>query len=181
MNNIIETERLILRNWRHTDIPFLIEMNLDKEVMKYFLNIPTEAETLQFYERVVNHFSKHGFGLYVVEDKIEHQFMGYTGFMIANFESDFTPCTEIGWRFKKEYWRKGYATEAAKACLLYGFSTLQFNQVYSFTSLHNKKSEAVMQRIGMKKVGEFSHPKIAKDSWLNLHVKYLIESITFSE
>lgn len=120
------------------------------------------------------HFLENGFGLYVVENTITQEFLGYTGFMIANFEASFTPCVEIGWRFKKQYWGKGYATEAAKACLNYGFDTLGFDKIYSFTATPNIKSENVMKRIGMIKTGTFSHPKIDKEHILNLHVIYEI-------
>ena len=100
--------------------------------------------------------------------------MGYTGFMIAEFESDFTPCIEIGWRFQKEFWGHGFATEAANACLEYGFNSLNFKKVFSFTSVLNHKSEAVMKRIGMFQDGTFGHPKISSEHPLHLHVKYSI-------
>jgi len=175
MNTIIHTERLTLRAWETNDLLDCIEMNLDKEVMKYFLSVLTKEQTIEFYDRVQKHFLENGFGLYVVENTITQEFLGYTGFMIANFEASFTPCVEIGWRFKKQYWGKGYATEAAKACLNYGFDTLGFDKIYSFTATPNIKSENVMKRIGMIKTGTFSHPKIDKEHILNLHVIYEIE------
>jgi len=175
MNTIIHTERLTLRAWETKDLLDCVEMNLDKEVMKYFLSVLTKEQTIEFYDRVQKHFLENGFGLYVVENTITQEFLGYTGFMIANFEASFTPCVEIGWRFKKQYWGKGYATEAAKACLNYGFDTLGFDKIYSFTATPNIKSENVMKRIGMIKTGTFSHPKIDKEHILNLHVIYEIE------
>jgi len=175
MNTIIHTERLTLRAWETKDLLDCVEMNLDKEVMKYFLSVLTKEQTIEFYDRVQKHFLENGFGLYVVENTITQAFLGYTGFMIANFEASFTPCVEIGWRFKKQYWGKGYATEAAKACLNYGFDTLGFDKIYSFTATPNIKSENVMKRIGMIKTGTFSHPKIDKEHILNLHVIYEIE------
>jgi len=175
MNSILQTERLTLRAWETKDLLDCIEMNLDKEVMKYFPAILNKEQTIEFYDRVQKHFLENGFGLYVVENTITQEFLGYTGFMIANFEASFTPCVEIGWRFKKQYWGKGYATEAAKACLQYGFDTLGFDKIYSFTATPNIKSENVMKRIGMIKTGTFSHPKIDKEHVLNLHVIYEIE------
>lgn len=178
MDTILTTERLLLRKWSNDDMPTLIQMNQDKEVMKFFLNTLNEEESLAFYNRVQDHFVTNGFGLYVVEDKFTNSFMGYTGFMIANFESSFTPCVEIGWRFKKEYWGNGYATEAAKACLDFGFSNLHFQNIHSFTSVHNKKSEEVMKRIGMKEIGMFEHPKIDPNHFLCLHVHYQIKKFS---
>lgn len=176
MTAIIKTSRLLLRNWVIDDLPSLIQMNQDATVMRYFLSTLTEAESISFYNRVQDHFEKNNFGLYVVEDQENHQFMGYTGFMIANFEAHFTPCVEIGWRFKKEYWGNGFATEAASACLEYGFTKLNFEAVYSFTSVLNNKSEAVMKRIGMQKIGVFNHPKIELNHPLCSHVNYVIHN-----
>ena len=175
MNFLILTERLILRTWETKDVEQCIEMNQDVDVMKYFPAILTKEQTIQFYDRVQKHFLENGFGLYVVENKQTKAFMGYTGFMIANFEASFTPCVEIGWRFKKQYWRNGYATEAAKACIQYGFSKLGFDKIYSFTATPNIKSENVMKRIGMVKTGTFNHPKIDKDHILNVHVIYELD------
>jgi len=95
--------------------------------------------------------------------------------MVTTFGSFFTPCVEIGWRIKKEDWGNGYATEAAKACLNYGFKILQFDKVYSFTSTINLRSEKVMQEIGMVKAGEFDHPDIPPDNPLCRHMLYKIE------
>jgi ribosomal-protein-alanine N-acetyltransferase len=109
---------------------------------------------------------------FAVEKLATEEFIVFTGFMVSTFESFFTPCIEIGWRIKKQHWGKGYATEAAKACLHYGFRTLQFGKVYSFTSITNLKSEKVMQKIGMVKAGEFDHPNIPHDNPLCRHVLY---------
>lgn len=172
---LLTTERLQLRFWQIEDLPNLVQMNQDEEVMKYFLSTMSNEDSIQFYNRIITHQKKHGFGLYVVEDKQTKSFLGYTGFMIAEFEADFTPCVEIGWRFNKLYWGNGYATEAAEACLHYGLSDLKFQEVHSFTSVHNNKSKAVMQRLGMQKIGEFNHPKIELSNKLSLHVHYLIQ------
>ncbi|MEO6868592.1 MAG: GNAT family N-acetyltransferase, partial [Ginsengibacter sp.] len=82
------------------------------------------------------------------------------------------PCIEIGWRFRKESWGQGLATEAAKACIDYGFNKLGFTKIVSFTSALNVKSEKVMQRIGMNYVANFDHPKIEKENLLCQHVLY---------
>ena len=110
--------------------------------------------------------------MYAVEKRSTNEFIGYTGFMIPDFVSFFSPCVEIGWRIKREEWNKGYATEAAKACLGYGFDKLKFDEVYSFTSILNLPSEKVMQKIGMMKLSEFAHPKLSLDHPLSPHVLY---------
>ena len=149
-------------------------MNKDTTVMQYFPKTLAPEETLQMVTRINAHFEEHGLGLFAVENKLTKEFIGYTGFAIPTFESYFTPCIEIGWRFKKEAWGQGFATEAAKACLQYGFKSLGFDRVFSFTAVINIKSEKVMQRIGMTLIGYFDHPKIEKSSVLCRHMLYKI-------
>lgn len=170
----IETPRLLLRDWEEIDLKPFSDMNQDSSVMEFFLKRLTEAETLDFYNRIRNEFAQFGYGLYAVERKENHSFIGYTGFHNITLDVDFAPGIEIGWRLKQEYWNQGYATEAAKACLLYAKEHLSLNTIYSFTSLPNKRSERVMQKIGMEKVEEFPHPSVPDGHWLKEHVLYKI-------
>ena len=172
---ILSTERLGLRRWIDADIAPFIEMNKDAAVMKFFPKMLTDTETMEMLERINLHFEKNNFGLFAVENKSTKQFIGYTGFSIPQFEDFFTPCVEIGWRYKKETWGQGFATEAANACLEYGFKILAFSKIVSFTAKVNVNSEKVMKRIGMKYVADFEHPKIEKDNVLCRHVLYEIE------
>jgi ribosomal-protein-alanine N-acetyltransferase len=169
---IFSTERLNLRRWIDSDNLPCVEMNKDREVMKFFPKTQTADETLAMIKRINARFEENGFGFYVVEEKSTKDFLGFTGFGIPAFESFFTPCVEIGWRFKKDAWGRGYATEAAAGCLRYGFETLQFDKIVSFTSVLNTNSEKVMQRIGMIRVGEFNHPLIESANILCRHVVY---------
>jgi ribosomal-protein-alanine N-acetyltransferase len=177
MNNfIISTPRLGLRRWIDTDIDPFKAMNKDAEVMRYFPRILTDNETHEMVNRISSHFDKNKFGLFAVENKLTKQFIGYTGFAAPSFESFFTPCIEIGWRFQRAAWGHGFATEAAKACLNYGFGILGFDKVVSFTSTINLRSENVMKRIWMTKTGEFDHPNIDSHSILCRHLLYEITS-----
>ncbi len=171
-----ESDRLIFRDWEKSDLELFINMNKDSDVMKYFPNKLTSEESINFYQKIVDEFKKEGFGLYAVEYKEDNQFIGFIGFHKANFEADFTPCIEIGWRLRKEYWNKGLATEGAKACLYYGFNQLNLKEIYSFTSKINTPSENVMKKIGMKKLKEFDHPKVDSSSPLCKHVLYYIKA-----
>ena len=176
---IFETERLTLRKWKKEDtIPF-IEMCADPGVMKYISTLHTPEETRMTIRRIRDHFRKYGFGLYALEKKDSKAFIGFTGFMVPNFEHYFTPCIEIGWRIKTMEWNKGYATEAAVACLNYGFNKLSFKKVHSFTSIHNKASQRVMQKVGLKNIGSFFHPMLPHDHFLREHVLYCIEKDDF--
>ena len=171
----IETERLFLRQWQPSDHESYIAMNLDKEVMEFFPTTLIEEESISHITRTRNHIEEKGYGLFALERKDTNAFIGFTGFSHPKFEADFTPCTEIGWRIAKEYWNLGFATEAAKACLVFGFKKLSLEEIYSFTSVHNKKSEQVMKKIGMKKTGEFNHPLLAQGHYLQKHVLYKIK------
>ena len=168
----IETERLFLRQWEKSDEEAYIKMNLDKDVMKFFPATLTEDQSRQHIDRMTEHIQNNGYGLFAVERKEDGSFIGFIGFSHPSFEACFTPCTEIGWRLAKSYWRYGYATEGAKACLGFGFDKLALKDIYSFTSVHNKRSEQVMKNAGMKKLGWFDHPSLEKGHYLQKHVLY---------
>ncbi|TBL75710.1 GNAT family N-acetyltransferase [Paenibacillus thalictri] len=170
----VETPRLRLRDWMETDVEPFIRLNQDEDVMRYFPKRLTAEETETFYRSILSEFDECGFGLYAAEVKETQQFIGFIGFHRATFESDFTPCTEIGWRLRKEAWGQGYATEGAAACLRYGLDTLGFDEVYSFTAVVNRPSERVMMKVGMSFVKTFDHPRVEKDSPLSRHVLYHI-------
>ncbi|MGV8906998.1 MAG: GNAT family N-acetyltransferase [Acetobacterium sp.] len=171
-----ETPRLIFRDWHDQDLIELIRMNKDVKAMEYFPGILTEQETTEFYQRIQAEFSSLGFGLYAVETKSTGNFIGFMGFHQATFKADFTPCIEIGWRLKVEFWGNGYATEGAKACMDYGFKNLNLDSIYSFTAKINERSENVMKKIGMIKIKEFMHPNVAADSPLEKHVLYCLNA-----
>jgi RimJ/RimL family protein N-acetyltransferase len=168
----IETPRLLLRQWKHSDQAPFIQLNQDKEVMEFFPSIKTGEETLAQIERIIQNITKHGYGFFALERKDNHEFIGFTGLTHPGFESYFTPCVEIGWRLSKANWGNGFATEAAKACLEFGFDNLGLKEIYSFTSIHNKRSENVMIKIGMVKEGEFDHPLMDEGHFLRRHVLY---------
>lgn len=177
---IISTERLGLRRWVESDIKPFIEINTDPDVMKYYPSVLSAEESIAMVDRIDDHFNKRKFGLFAVELKSTNQFIGYTGFSIPGFISFFTPCVEIGWRFNKNHWGKGYATEAANACLDYGFRNHDLQKVFSFTSVFNQKSIKVMERIGMKYQCEFNHPNLPDDHALSRHVLYEIRKEEFT-
>lgn len=173
----IETERLILRSWNPADLPIFIAMNKDGRVMRYFPATLSDEETEEFYNRIQNEFNQKGWGLYAVEIKSTREFIGYVGLHEIGFEADFTPGVEIGWRLAADYHNQGYATEAARAVFKLA-KDAGIDRLYSFTAGINAPSERVMQKIGMKKTGEFKHPKLPDDSPLCIHVLYEID-LTF--
>ena len=173
---LIQTNRLGLRRWSGADFGPFCAMNRNAAVMAFYPNLLSEEETAQLMLRIEQHFAGHGYCLYAVEVLATGEFIGYTGFMYTTFEAPFTPCVEIGWRLAQSAWHQGYATEAASACLDYAFAKLSFMDVYSFTSVLNRASERVMQKIGMTKLGEFDHPKLPFGDRLRRHVLYRIKN-----
>ena len=102
------------------------------------------------------------------------EFVGFTGLAVPSFEAPFTPAVEVGWRLARPAWGHGYATEAARASLAYGFGELGLEEVVSFTSVGNARSRAVMERLGMThdRAGDFQHPLLAPGDPLRPHVLY---------
>jgi RimJ/RimL family protein N-acetyltransferase len=101
-------------------------------------------------------------------------FIGFVGLSVPRFEAHFTPCVEIGWRLAYEYWGRGYATEAARAVLDFGFQQLALREIVSFTTTANLRSRAVMERIGMTRTpaDDFDNPGVPAGHALRRHVLY---------
>jgi RimJ/RimL family protein N-acetyltransferase len=178
---ILETKRLILRTWHDDDIDPMTLINQDPKVCEFLLGVGDRKATIAGAERINKHFQDHGFSLYAVELKSTHEMIGWTGLMIPSFESHFTPAVEIGWRLASEHWNKGYATEAATAVLDYAFTTLNLNEVVSFTVVNNKASRRVMEKIGLQHNShdDFDHPKISIEHPLSRHVLYRLSKSAY--
>lgn len=172
MKQYIETTRLILRDWQEEDIPHFARLNSDDKVMEYFLKKLSYQEMIDLYQMIQEEFMRYGFGAYAVEEKGSGVFIGFAGLHNVTFEADFTPAIEILWRLLPEFWGKGYATEAAIACLNYAKDELKLKEIVSFTSLPNKRSEHVMQKIGMTRIKEFDHPLVDPNHPLCRHILY---------
>ena len=170
----IHTPRLILRQWKTEDLPEFARMNADEQVMRFFPATMTPEQTQALYERIQREFVQRGYGLYAAQLRNSGEFIGFIGFHRAEFDADFCPCVEIGWRLSARHWGQGYAPEGARACLEHGFSRLGLDAVYSFTAVVNEPSQRVMQKIGMKQHCHFDHPNVAQNDRLRPHVCYRI-------
>jgi RimJ/RimL family protein N-acetyltransferase len=166
--------RVLLRRWRDEDRAAFADVNADPRVMKFFRSRLTRAESDAMVEHIEAHFDAHCFGLWAVEVPGVAPFIGFTGLSTASFKAPFTPCIEVGWRLAFAHWGKGYATEAARLALGYGFGTLAMAEIASFTSTANLRSRAVMERLGMQRdpVEDFDHPSIPEGHPLRRHVLY---------
>ena len=175
----LETDRLILRQWCESDFVGFCEMNSDPEVMRYFPSTLTESECRDFMSKMSSLIEHHGWGFWAVEIKACKEFIGFVGLNSPRTQLPFSPCVEIGWRLHKKHWGFGYATEAGKKSLEYGFSSLNLNEIVAFTTETNINSRKVMDRLGMKNTGEnFAFPDLPPEHPLSKHVLY---KITVSE
>jgi len=171
---ILETERLILRTWEDSDLQKMFEINQDPQVMEYFPSLQDLKTTKKLVERINNHFDKYGYTVYACERKDTSEFIGFIGLFTPEFDAQFTPATEIGWRLSSKHWGLGFATEGAKAVLNYAFNDLKIPEIVSFTAMNNLKSINVMKKIGLhhNKKDDFDHPKLDVSSNLRRHVLY---------
>lgn len=162
MNNnyLFTSQRLGFRAWSLDDLDEFYLLNSDEAVMEHFPKTLTKEETKAFIIRLQKHYNDFGHNYYATEIKETGEFIGFIGLAYQDFESDFTPNIDIGWRLKKTAWGKGFATEGAKKCLDIAFNQLNIHKVISTCTLNNKGSEKVMQKIGMQKMGTFKHSKL---------------------
>ena len=151
-------------------------MNADPRVMEFFPKKLSYEESRDSLASLKRGIQKRGWGLWAVE--INGETAGFAGLAQPAFEAHFTPCTEIGWRFRPKFWGQGYATEAARLALLFAFSVLHLEQVVSFTAKVNVRSVRVTQRLGMlyNSEEEFDHPKVPDGHVLQRHVLYRLHN-----
>lgn len=171
----LDTPRLRLRRWRTADRQPFAALNADPEVMEFFPSPLARAESDALADRIEAAFELQGWGFWAVESKAGGDFIGFVGLAVPRADLPFSPCVEVGWRLAREHWGQGYASEAARAALNAGFEQLGLEQIVSFAVLANRRSRAVMERIGMLDSGEdFEHPALAVGSALRRHCLYRI-------
>ena len=168
------SERLGFRTWKEEDIQVYAEMNQDPEVMKYF---PQEfwldhAKSAKSIEGFMNHYHQHGFTYFAVDVIDENRFIGFIGMKTISYDVFFAPAIDIGWRLRKDFWGRGYATEGAKRCVEFFFENFKYDRLVSLTPTKNKASWNIMEKIGMQKITTFMHPMVEKDDPLSEHVLY---------
>jgi RimJ/RimL family protein N-acetyltransferase len=170
----LSTPRLKLRRWRPGDREPFAALNADPEVMEHFPRPLTRAESDSLLEGIEAGFERDGFGLWAVEVSETGELAGFTGLATPSFDAHFTPAVEVGWRLSRPSWGNGYATEAGRAALAFGFEQLGLEEIVSFTTVANRRSRAVMERLGMTRDpgDDFDHPLLAEEDPLRRHVLY---------
>jgi RimJ/RimL family protein N-acetyltransferase len=170
----LRTERLLIRPWRDDDLPAAAAMNADPRVMAFFPSTLTPEETATQIVGGCARLADTGYGFLPVEVVGGPTFAGMVGLLVPRFEAHFTPAVEIAWRLAAAHWGRGYATEAARALLTYGFEELALPEIVSFTTVANLRSRRVMEKLGMRHVAEddFLHPALPDGHPLKPHVLY---------
>ena len=170
----LPTDRLLLRGWRDADREPFAALNADPEVMAHFPSRLSRGTSDMLIDGAVEGWAANGFGLWALERRADGRFLGFTGLARPSFEAHFMPAVEVGWRLARDAWGHGYATEAARAALEFGFETVGLGEIVSFTVPDNVRSRAVMERLGMRHdpADDFDHPKLPQGHPLRRHVLY---------
>lgn len=163
---------IVLREWRDEDLEPFAAMNADAEVMAFFPQPLTPAESALLLRSIRERLAERGWGLWAVE--VDGAFAGFTGLAQPRFAAHFTPCVEIGWRFRREYWGRGIAHAAALQAEAFAFEQLQLPELVSFTAASNTRSRRLMERLGFTRDerDDFLHPSLPEGSPLRPHVLY---------
>ncbi len=146
MIKILETSRLLLREFESHDAQKMWELNNDYDVIKYTGDFSfTSVDQAKLFLENYTDYHRNGYGRWVVILKNTNEFIGWCGLKL-NKDSTI----DIGFRFFKKCWNKGYATESATACLQYGFNHLKLAEIIGRASIHNNSSIKVLEKIHMK-------------------------------
>jgi RimJ/RimL family protein N-acetyltransferase len=170
------TDRLLLRPLRDEDREPFAAMNADREVMEHFPGVMSRAASDAQADRFLHAWADLGWGPWAVELPGLAEFIGFVG--LARQVAPGYPVVEVGWRLARPFWGRGYASEGAEQALAFGFGTLDLDEIVSFTVPQNRRSRAVMERIGLHRdpADDFDHPRVDPLRYPGLvrHVLYRI-------
>jgi len=147
-------------------------MNQDSRIMEFFPFLLNQEESRAMINIFCQRMQENACFYLPLIETASGAFAGMVNLTPVAFDADFTPAVEIGWRLAFDHWGRGYATEAAKGLMDYGFTELHLDEIVSFTAVGNKRSCAVMQRLGMEFDVEFDHPGLPEDNHLRRHALY---------
>lgn len=150
---MIETDRLYLRNWREEDIEPFLEHTNTPAVMRWLGGVKPEAEARKVIrDRIIRWQDERGFTFWIAERKSDQALLGFCGLKLSDDpNASFKGHHEIGWRFREDSWGRGYAREAATACLDFAFDPLGAERVVAITFQQNEPSWRLMERLGMRR------------------------------
>ena len=154
MKAILETERLLLREYTLDDFPWLFDILSDPETMKHYPRPYDKNGTMRWLNWSLDHYKTYGFGLWAVVLKETREPIGDCGITMQNIDGETLP--EIGYHISRHHWRKGYAKEAASAVRDWFFENTDFPAVYSYMTASNDASAATAASVGMAKKKEYT-------------------------
>lgn len=149
----LTTERLRLRPWRDDDVDALTVIDGDPKVMRYIGDgsVRTRQQTEAAIERMRRGWQDNGFGIFAIETRDTATMIGWTGLAIPKFLPEVLPAVEVGWRLNRRYWGQGFATEAARRVLRFGFDDARLDRIVSICHVDNHASVKVMTKLGMRR------------------------------
>jgi len=113
---LIETERLVVRDYRESDRASFAAMNADRAVMEHYPAVLDRAASDILFDKIVAKIAQDGIGMWALERKADGAMIGFTGLQFVPIECPIQGEVEIGWRLARDCWGQGYAREAAAAC-----------------------------------------------------------------
>jgi len=140
----IETDRLILRGWREDDVPAVKEIIVDEEASRFIGGVLPPWQAFRVICLFIGHWQMRGFSFLAVEEKASGECIGWCGM----WRPDGWPENEIGYSFRRAYWGRGYASEAAAASLRFAYEKLGWQTAISCIDQDNKGSQGVAKRLG---------------------------------
>src|SRR3981081_1491780 len=157
----LETERLMLREWRDDDVDGLLAMNADPEVMRFIGDghVHDRAEAADMIISFRRSWDEHSFGCWAVERRSDGAFAGFCGVGFLKTFPELLGEPEIGWRLPRSLWGAGYATEAAVAGRDDFFRTTGYDHLISLSNPANVASERIMEKLGMRRADDARHPR----------------------
>lgn len=161
---LVETERLRLERWRPRHTEALAQMNAEPEVMRYVGDgRPASAEASRAQSaRFAGHWERFGFGLWAVFERAGAEPVGFAGLSHPLWFPEEIDNVEVGWRFRRSTWGRGYATEAGAAGVRAAFEALGRDGIVSYIHPDNERSRAVAERLGMCYARDATNPKTGR-------------------
>ncbi|MGN5374120.1 GNAT family N-acetyltransferase [Sphingomonas hankookensis] len=171
---MIDTDRLILRPYEARDRGVILSHVADQDVMQFLNPLPADADVDAAIARQNGYQRDLGYCFWSVEDRVGGAFVGVCGLKPGAAGTPLEGSVEIGWRFGRDHWGRGFASEAAAASLAWGFANLPVDRIGAITVPANTRSWRLMERIGMVRDpdADFDHPIMPDDSPLKRHITY---------
>jgi RimJ/RimL family protein N-acetyltransferase len=174
----LQTQRLLLREWRVGDLEPCAAMNEHPAVAEFLARPYSRVRSAAFIAAMEASFDERGYGLWVLELAGEAPFVGCAGLLEVHDELPFAPAVELGWRLARPWWGRGLATEAASAAVRYAFDDLALGELVAYTASVNVRSRQVMERLEMRHdaAEDFLHPSLDPCDALAPHVVYRLSA-----